>query len=81
MLDMVHSLKHVYLKQCEAWEITHLQVGIIMYLCRVILADWSVEQHTFAVECFIISNSIRDIQQAFQHEFSNDCATGPTATR
>jgi hypothetical protein len=45
------------------------------------LADWSVKQLTFAVECFIRKNSIVDIQQAFQHEFSNDCARGPVPTR
>lgn len=36
--------------------------------------------HTIAVECFIRNNSIIDTQQAFQHEFSNDCATGPSPT-
>jgi len=45
------------------------------------LADWSVEQHTYAVECFIRNNPIIDIQQAFVYEFGNDCATGPTPTR
>jgi hypothetical protein len=34
MLDMVHSLKQVYLIQDDAREITHLQVGIIVYLQR-----------------------------------------------
>jgi len=34
MLDMVHSLEQVYLIQGEAWEITHLQVRIIVYLHR-----------------------------------------------
>jgi hypothetical protein len=33
MLDMVHSLKQVYLMQGEAREIAHLQVGIIVYVC------------------------------------------------
>jgi len=35
MLDLVHSLKRAYLIQGEAREITHLEVGIIVYLRRV----------------------------------------------